>query len=337
VKAVVLVGGEGTRLRPLTETIPKPLVPLVDRPFLDQVLDHLARHGVHEVLLSSPYLESTFASFTRRRRGDPAVTWITEATPLGTGGAVANAARCLDAPFFVLNGDILTDLDLGALARFHRERGAAATLTLAAVEDARPFGLVSIDGGSRVLEFREKPTELVGGLVNAGTYVLDPSVLEGVPIGPPASIEREVFPALIASGAPVHGFVSNDYWMDLGTPEKYLRATFDVLEGKVGGLSFEAPFVDPSAQLSLRCHLGRWVVAGPLVRIAAYAEVEDSVLLAGCTVGQGARVRDSIVGPDASVGRGSTVNGAVLAEGAVVPAGADAEGARVRAGRVLGG
>ena len=334
-RAVVLVGGEGTRLRPLTETIPKPLIPLVDRPFLDHVLDHLARNGVHEVLLSSPYLESTFDAFIAGRGGDPSISWITEAFPLGTGGAVANAARDLDEAFLVCNGDILTDLDLTALVDFHREHSAAATITLSPVEDARAFGLVSVDQDGRVVEFREKPAEAVPGLVNAGTYVLDPAAVRGTPLDRAVSIERETFPRLIDEGASVYGFVSHQYWIDLGTPEKYLRATFDALEGRVGGLAYEAPHVEGTASLSLRAHLGRWVVIGPGATVADEAEIEDSVLLDGAVVERGGRVRDSIIGPRAVVGTGALVTGAVLAEGASIPANASTDGARVSAGLTL--
>jgi mannose-1-phosphate guanylyltransferase len=337
-KAVVLVGGEGTRLRPLTETIPKPLIPLVDRAFLHHVLDHLAAHGVDGVILSSSYLEPTFGPFLDQRRGiAPEVTWITEEAPLDTAGAIANAARHLDEAYLVLNGDILTDLDLTALVAFHRQRSAVATIALTPVEDARPYGLVAIDEVSRVREFREKPADLIPGTINAGTYVLEPEALRTVTPGERVNIEREVFPRLIAGGQPVFGYVSAAYWMDLGTPEKYLRATFDVLEGRVGGIAYPAaPYVDPSADVSLLAHLGRWVVAGPGVTIAGGAEVEDSVLLAGARVGEGARVRDSILGPRSSVGTGATLDGAVLAEGATVPDGSASAGARVRAGQVLG-
>jgi mannose-1-phosphate guanylyltransferase len=337
VKAVVLVGGEGTRLRPLTETIPKPLIPLVDRPFLDHVLDHLAAHRIDEALLSSPYLEDEFASFLRARRRGPRVTWITEPTPLGTGGAVANAGRDARDTFLVLNGDILTDLDLTSLVARHRRAGAIATIALASVADARPYGLVTLDQDGRVLEFKEKPVDEVSGLVNAGAYVLEPEAVRDVALNRAVSIEREVFPRLIDSGAHVHGFVSGDYWRDLGTPESYLRATFDALEGRVRGLSYPAPFVDPSARVSLRSHLGRWVVLGPGVQVGDGAEVEDSVLLAGAVVEEAARVRDSIVGPGARIGRGATLAGAVLAEGAVIRPGATAEGARVASGEVLEG
>jgi mannose-1-phosphate guanylyltransferase len=336
VKAVVLVGGEGTRLRPLTETIPKPLIPLVDRPFLDHVLDHLARHGVQEALLSSPYLEDAFRPVLDRRPTGPTVSWIPEPVPLGTGGAVANAARDLDDAFLVLNGDILTDLDLAALVTHHRRRGAVATITLSAVQDARPYGLVTMGTGDHVVEFREKPPDPGPGLVNAGTYVLEPEAVAGVALDRAVSIEREVFPGLIASGRMVSGFLSHAYWMDLGTPEKYLRATFDALEGRIAGLAYAAPHVEPSARVSLRSHLGRWVVVGGGAMIGEEAEVEDAVLLAGAVVERGARVRDSILGPNSRIGAGAVVVGAVLAEGAVVPAGSTSKGARVGAGDVLG-
>ncbi|HEV8421618.1 MAG TPA: NDP-sugar synthase [Actinomycetota bacterium] len=335
-KAVLLVGGEGTRLRPLTETIPKPLIPLVDRPFLGHVFDHLGRYGVEEVLLSSPYLEDVFAEFLARNTAGPTVKWIPEPTPLGTGGAVANAARDLEETFIVLNGDILTDLDLSALVAHHRTTGATATITLSSVVDARPYGLVTLDEEGRVQEFTEKPTEAVPGLVNAGTYVLEPNAIHGVPRDRPVSIEREIFPGLIASGAMVQAFVSQDYWMDLGTPEKYLQATFDALDGKIGGLQYAAPHVDPRAEISIRSHLGRWVVAGPGARIGAESLVEDSVLLAGAVVQDRAKVTESILGPGAMIGADSIVQGAVLAEGASIPPGTSSEGARVGAGQVFG-
>ena len=174
-KAVVLVGGEGTRLRPLTETVPKPLLPLVDRPILEHVLDHLVAHGVAEVVMSSPYLEETFHPFLEARGGRPAVTWVTEREPLGTGGAIVSVLdRLGDEPFLALNGDILTDLDLTAMLERHRSRGAAVTIALHRVEDARAFGLVATDPTGRVTEFREKPPDPIPGDINAGTYVLDP-------------------------------------------------------------------------------------------------------------------------------------------------------------------
>jgi mannose-1-phosphate guanylyltransferase len=334
-KAVVLVGGEGTRLRPLTETVPKPLLPILNRPFLHRVLDHLSQHGVHEVIASSSYLEPSFAAFIAERHGDPRVTWITEWQPLGTGGAIVNALPRVSGTFLVLNGDILTDLDLTELVRFHERRGAVATIALHHVEDARPFGLVAADSRGRVLEFREKPAEAIPGDINAGTYVLEPSAFDGWELGRAISIEREVFPTLIARGAPVYGFPSDSYWIDLGTPQNYLRAHFDVLEGKFAGMEVAAPFRPRTAVVDLEARLGRWVVLGEHAIVRARAEIEDSVLLDGVTVEEGAKVVESIVGPRAVIGPGATVVGSVLAEGARVDGTATLEGARVSAGRTV--
>jgi mannose-1-phosphate guanylyltransferase len=184
-------------------------------------------------------------------------------------------------------------------------------------------------------EFREKPADRVPGTINAGTYVLEPEALRSVVPGQRVNIEREVFPRLIEGGDPVYGYVGTAYWMDLGTPEKFLRATFDALDGRIAGLSYVAPHVDPTAEVSLLAHLGRWVVAGPGVAVGANAVVEDSVLLRGAVIEEGARVRDSIIGPRAVVGSNAVLEDAVLAEGATVPPGTSSSGARVRAGSVL--
>lgn len=318
-KAVVLVGGEGTRLRPLTETTPKPLIPLVDRPGLDHVLDHLARHGVHEVVLSSPYLEATFHPFIQAREGDPAITWITETEPLGTGGAIVNALPALgDEPFFALNGDILTDLDLTAMREAHEANGAAVSIALHHVEDARAFGLVETDGEGRVLAFREKPADPVPGDVNAGTYLLDPRVLAPWTAERAISIEREIFPDVIEAGHHVHGFLADAYWIDLGTPEKYLQAHFDLLGGLVADVDYVSPWVHPTADVDLRAHLGRRVTIGAESRIGPDAEVEDSVVHPGAAIAAGAHVDHSIVGPGAHVGEGVTLVGCVLGAGARV-------------------
>jgi mannose-1-phosphate guanylyltransferase len=338
VNAVVLVGGEGTRLRPLTETIPKPLVPLVDRPSLDHVLDHLVRHGVHHVVLSSSYLEETFRAFLQARRGDPVITWITETEPLDTGGAIVHALPHLDdEPFLAVNGDILTDLDLSAMRAFHVERSSAATIALHRVEDARPFGLVATDDDGRVLEFREKPSEPIGGDINAGTYLLDPAALRRWTGGTRMSIEREIFPELIADGTPVYGFLSDAYWLDLGTPDKYLRAHADLLDGLVvGEPAREAPCVEASALVERTARIGRHVVVGPDAVVEIGADVDESVVLRGARVEAGAVVRRSILGPGAVVGANARLRDAVLAEGAVVAPGADLADVRVSANQQVG-
>jgi mannose-1-phosphate guanylyltransferase len=334
-KAVVLVGGEGTRLRPLTETIPKPLVPLMDRASLDHVLDHLERHGVREVVLSSSYLEETFRAFIEGRGGDPAITWITETEPLGTGGAIVNALPALgsDGSFLALNGDILTDLDLTAMVAMHRERGAAATIALTHVDDARPYGLVPTEPDGRVIQFLEKPEHAVPGDVNAGTYVLEPSALSRW-VPETISIERDIFPAMIEAGDPVYGYVSDAYWIDLGTPEKYLQAHFDVLDGRVAlQRSYPAPFVADGAAVDGEARLGRHVAVSAGARVESRASVEESVVHGDAVVEAGSRVIGSILGPRAHVGAGAVVRGSVLAEGASVPSGASLDDARISAGQ----
>ncbi|HEX2030361.1 MAG TPA: NDP-sugar synthase [Actinomycetota bacterium] len=322
-KAVVLVGGEGTRLRPLTETIPKPLLPFMNRPFLDHVLDHLAGHGVDEVVLSSSYLESEFREYLEGRAARPAVTWITEERPLGTSGAVAGARDLLDETFFVLNGDVLSDLDLGSLLAFHRERRAVATIALHRVEDARPFGLVETADDGRVTAFREKPADPIPADINAGTYVLEPRALAAVPIGVAVSIERETYPALIEAGEPVFAMVAGGYWRDLGTPAAYLQAHMDALEGRVGGRTYPRPLLAGGARVDPSAEIGHDVVLGPEAAVGPRAKIVRSVVHRAATVGAEAVVEGAILGPRVAVGPGARVRGGVLAEGAVVERGAE--------------
>jgi mannose-1-phosphate guanylyltransferase len=309
-------------MRPLTETVPKPLLPMVDRPFLDHLLDRLAAHGVDGVVLSSPYLEGVFDPFLQTRAGrPPSIQWITESQPLGTGGAIANALDHLDDTFLVLNGDILTDLDLTAMIAFHRARGAVATISLAPVEDARPYGLVDVDPNARVRAFREKPNDPVAGTVNTGTYVLEPVALRGVSTSRAVSIETEVFPGLIKS--------KDVYWMDLGTPEKYLQATFDALEGRIQGLTYDAPFLGADVEVGAGAQVGPRAVLGPGTVLGGDAAVTDSVVFAGSRIEARARVVGSILGHAVHVGEDANVSRSILAEGAVVPPGAAARDVRV--------
>jgi mannose-1-phosphate guanylyltransferase len=329
-RAVVLVGGQGTRLRPLTETVKKELLPLVDREILHHTLDRLVRHGVHQVVMSSPYLEDSFAPFIESRAGDPTITWVTETEALDTGGAIVNSLDHVgDDPFVALNGDILTDLDVTAMAGFHEERGAVVTIALHRVEDVRAFGVVATDPGGRVTGFREKPAEPLPGDINAGTYILDPSALRSWRADRPISIEREIFPQLIDDGRAVFGFASDAYWRDLGTPEEYLQATFDLLDGKLAGATYPAPWIHPDASVDLRAHLGRHVAVSAEATIGPDAEVDDAVLHRASVVGAGSRVFRSIVGPGAKIGAGATAVDAVLGEGASIPAGLTLEAARV--------
>ena len=328
-RAVVLVGGEGTRLRPLTETTPKPLLPLVDRPILDHVLDHLVAHGVREVIMSSPYLEETFDPFIRSRGEDPSITWVTEREPLGTGGAIVSVLHLLgEEPFFALNGDILTDLDLGALHATHEARSASVTIALHAVDDARAFGLVETELDGRVTAFREKPSDPVPGDINAGTYLLEPGALRSWDRGTTISIETEIFPALIGMGVPVLGFLSDSYWLDLGTPAQYVQAHVDLLAGRFVGRSYEAPWIGPGAEIDPSASLAPSVAVGPGARVGPGASLETTVLLPGAAVEEGAALVRSVVGPGAVIGRGATLVDAVVGGELRVEAGERLEGER---------
>src|SRR3954470_75653 len=222
-QALILAGGEGTRLRPLTSTVPKPVVPLVDRPFIAFMIDWLRSHGVDDVVMSCGHL----ASGVRNVLGDGSalgvrLRYVEEPRPLGTGGALKYAEPLLEDRFLMLNGDVLTDLDLTAQIQQHERTGARATLALTPVEDPSAYGLVRTGEDGAVTEFVEKPApdQIDTNHISAGAYVLERSVLELLEPGQPASIEREVFPQLVGAG--LYGHVSSGYWMDIGTPERYL-------------------------------------------------------------------------------------------------------------------
>jgi len=332
VKAVVLVGGVGTRLRPLTLTLPKQVLPIVEIPMIERVLAYLATHGVDEAILSLGYLHGAFeALFPDRRAGGVRLAYAVEPEPLDTAGAIGFAAReaGVDERFLVVNGDILTDLDIGAMVAFHQRRGAQATIALAKVPDASAFGLVPVDERGRVSAFVEKPAQGGEGpsLVNAGTYVLEPSVLDHIPEGRRVSVEREVFPVLAATGS-LYGFESQEYWTDTGTPLQYLQAQLDLVSGRRPG----PPVVGARAVGN-----GVWFVGdadvvgilqGPAVigagaRVAADASVEGSVIGARSVVHPDARIHDSVLLPGAVVGANAVVSRSIVGRGATVGEGAE--------------
>jgi mannose-1-phosphate guanylyltransferase len=318
-QAIVLVGGEGTRLRPLTDDVPKPALTLVDRPFLAYMVEWLGTHGVTEAVLACGFLPDRL----REALGDGehegvTLTYVVEPDRRGTAGAIRFAAEALgerlEDRFLALNGDVLTDLDLTALLGAHEERGAAATIGLYGVEDSSVYGLVDCDAAGSVLAFTEKTGAAVPGEINAGAYVLERSVLDLIPAGRECSIEREVFPRLVGEGLCARRL--DGYWMDIGTPERYLQATWDILEGRVAtAVRPTAPglFVGAGAEVAEAARLGPRAVVSAGCRVEAGAEVVGSVLLDGCTVGAGAHVGGSILGAGAAVAPGSRVDDAILA------------------------
>jgi mannose-1-phosphate guanylyltransferase len=323
--AVILVGGEGTRLRPLTERTPKPMLPLAGRPLLAFTFDHLRRHGVERAVLSCGYLPTQIEEHFGGDADGLALEYRIEPEPLGTGGAIRFGANGISKTFFALNGDSLRAADLDALLAFHRERGAKATILLTPVPDPSRYGLVRLADGGRVEGFLEKPRpeEIDTDLINAGLYVLEPEVLELVPPGRAVSIERDVFPRLVEEGT-VHGLALPGYWLDVGTPESYLQAHRDVLERSVEtgvGEALGAAYVsvDPSATVSPTARLVPPVLVGADATIGPDARVGSlAVIGAGASVGERAVVEDAVVGARARVGTGTHVHGSLLAEGAEV-------------------
>ena len=324
-QAIILVGGEGTRLRPLTADVPKPALTLVDRPFLAYMIEWLAGYGVTEVVLACGFLPGVLReALGDGERAGARIRYVAEPEPRGTAGAIRFAADelgdDLDDRFLALNGDVLTDLDLSALVRAHEAQGARATIALHPVEDSSAYGLVRTGEGGEVLEFTEKTGEAVPGEVNAGMYVLERSVLDPIPPGENVSIERDIFPRLVGEG--LCGLRLDGYWMDIGTPERYLQASWDILEGRVQTrVEPTAPgtLVAPDAALA-GAAVGPRAVIGPGCRVGAGAEVNDSVLLDGCAIGEGARVSKSILAPGVKVDPGAFLDGAVVGRDERVPA-----------------
>jgi NDP-sugar pyrophosphorylase family protein len=313
-KALILAGGFGTRLRPLTLTRPKHLLPIVNRPHIEHVFDLLQRHGVHEVVLLTSYLAETFDDTVAGASARGLSVEVThEPEPLGTAGAIKNAEAFLgDESFLVFNGDVLSDIDLGAVLQFHRAKDSETTIVLTPVEDPSAFGVVPTDDDGRVQAFIEKPPpgEAPTNYINAGIYVLEPSVLGRIPAGEVWSAERQLFPGLVAEGASVYAVGSDAYWMDIGTPQKYLDANIDALAGRYR--CAEVPLPGPGT-----------VVRAQDADVATGAQVSDACLGRGSSVGAGAIVERSVLLPGAEVGPGARVVGSILGENAIVAPGAE--------------
>ena len=345
-QAVILVGGEGKRMRPITSRTPKPVTPLVERPFIAYILDNLVRHGVERAIFSSGYLaEAIEAAIGDGSAYGLRVDYVREAEPLGTAGAIANCADVLDdGPLFVFNGDVLSDVDLTAMAAAHAARRGAATICLTEVEEPSRYGLVLLNEDHLVTEFIEKPSTWLGpALINAGVYVLDREVLDLVPRGVEFSIERGVFPRLAGDEA-LYGFTDAGYWRDIGTPESYLEAHFDVLEGAVRTAVSEqldtrdlyvalsakvAPdallvppvFVGDGAVVEAGSRVGPRSVLGAGARVQRGARVSESVIQAGSVIGAHAHVERSVLVRAAKVGANARLVDAVLGEACYVAAG----------------
>ena len=326
-QAVILVGGQGTRLRPLTLTVPKPMLPLMNRPFLEFQINLCLRHGVKDIVLSTAYKPDVFESyFGDGSRLGVRLTYVTEDEPLDTCGAVKNVERYIDDTFLVFNGDVLTDLDLTNLIAFHREKKGKATLYLTRVEDPTAYGLVPLDHRGRINEFLEKPSweEVVTDLINAGTYVLEPELLDRVPDGECFSFERQLFPGLLEDGIPMYGFPSDAYWMDIGTPAKYLQAHYDILNRRMP-FDFSGEEIKPSVwagegvEISPEAAVFGPTVIGPGCRIGPHALVSSNCVLgADCVLEEGAHLEGAVLHNGCRIGAESVLRQCVLSSGVVI-------------------
>lgn len=321
-QAIVLVGGEGTRLRPLTYGTPKPMVPIMNVPFLARTLERLYAAEIRDVILAAGYMPKSIVDyFGDGSRLGMKVTYAIEETPLGTAGALKNVEPYITGPFFVLNGDIFTSLDLTAMRRFHEEKGGMGCLHLIRVDDPSAFGCIAHDPNGRITAFIEKPPkdEAPTDEINAGTYLLEREILSLIPGGRNVSIERETFPKAIADGKALYAYTTGDYWIDLGRPEQYLAAHRDVLSGTMPLLV--EPGISGDGSEVLRGHPG---VVPPVhadadVVVDASATVGPNVVLGrGCSIGASAVIRESVLWECVSVGAGAVIEEAILASNVTV-------------------
>lgn len=323
-KAVILVGGLGTRLRPLTCNTPKPMIPLANQPFIEAMLLRLRDQGVKEVILAVQYLADRFqATLGDGSRLGLKIHIIEEPEPRGTAGAVKNVEHMLDDTTFVLNGDVMTDLDLRSMLTFHREKESKVTVSLTPVDDPTQFGLVEMDREGRVKRFLEKPRaeDITTNLINAGTYVIEPEVFRYVPPGEFYMFERGLFPVLLQTGDPMFGFPSRAYWTDIGKPQTYLEVNQDILIGRVqypicGKQIADRIWVEENVDIHKSAQIVGPVVLGQGVTIGRGAQIiGPTVIGARCQIGADADIERAVLWEDNRIEDGVMLRSCVLGRG----------------------
>ena len=323
-KAILLVGGEGTRLRPLTYTIVKAMVPILNKPFIEYIFRYLSSHKIREIILAMGYKPDCITDYF----GDASqlgtkLIYSVETEPLGTAGAVKNAEKYIDEAFFVMNGDIFTDLDLTEMLRFHRNKNAKVTIALTPVDDPTRFGVVETDATQRVTRFVEKPKpeQITSNMINAGVYIIEHEILNRVPQGKRCMFERDVFSALLSEGEPVFGYTTDAYWIDTGTPEQYLQLNRDLMFGKSVQVDFgsdeirinEGASVNPQAKLT-----------GPILvdadcSVGEDAQIKGPVAIGtGCTIKDGAIIENSILWQNVTIGERATLKDCIVASNSYI-------------------
>jgi mannose-1-phosphate guanylyltransferase len=343
-KAIILVGGEATRLRPLTPNTPKAMLPVLNIPFLTHVIRRLSSHGISDIILTQSHFAKAISDhFGEGKEMGVRLSYVIEETPMGTAGAAKNSEALLDEPFLVLNGDVFTDLDDTAMTAFHREKNARVTIALTPVADPTSYGLVETDSEGRVLRFLEKPRpdQITTNMINAGTYVMEPEVLDWIPARTKFSFERELFPRLLERGEPVYAYASDAYWIDMGTPENYFQLHKDLLKGRSSQhdpgeghqpvIIGEGSTIDPDTEIEgpvvidRNCVIERGVkIRGPVVIgsgsiISEDCRIESAVIWQQVRVEPRVNLKDTIVAHHCHLEAGCRLEKAVLGDHVTVP------------------
>ena len=357
-KALILVGGLGTRLRPLTINTPKAMMPVLNKPFMAHVVDQLIEHDVNEVIFTRGHLAGQMELYFRESYKGCKVMFVDEDRPLGTAGGIKNCERYLDSTFFALNGDVFSTIDLSSMLRLHRANNAIATIALTPVDNPSAFGLVETEQNGRIKRFVEKPKpdEITTDLINAGCYILEPEVFKYIKPNTNTSIERETFQLLLKNHSPFYAFVDrNSYWIDMGNRDKYFQFNVDILSGRCrcsstppsGVRIGDGTIIDPSAMITGNVVLGENCCIGPGAKmigpviigdcctIGQESRIQDSVLWSGVDLGNGDVVTDSIIADKCLIAPGNRISASALADGVYTPSDYSLSGSQVWPGTVL--
>ncbi len=323
-KSIILIGGFGTRLEPLTVTRPKTMVPVLNRPFLELIIQRLRDCGIKDIVLSLGHLPDCIIDyFGNGSKLGVNLQYVVEDKPLGTGGGIKNAQKYLDETFLVVNGDVFTDINITKMTDFHTNKNALATIALIPVNDPSRYGVIEADETGRVKKFLEKPGihEITTALINAGLIIMEPSILDYIPNNKKFSYEKELFPALIDNNKPIYSFASSDYWIDIGKPEKYFQLNTDLLKGQsvqYQPQSSSAIYVDPDAKIGNNVHLSGTVVIGPGSIIGDNCRINDCILWENSFIGWNSVLDSSIIANDCHIGSDCCINQSVIGSNVVI-------------------
>jgi mannose-1-phosphate guanylyltransferase len=320
-KSIILVGGEGTRLRPLTYSVVKSMVPVANKPFIEHAIARLAQHNINDIVLAMGYKpDSIFEYFGKKSGMNVKLTYSLEEKPLGTAGAVKHASRHIDETLFVLNGDVFSDIDYTDMLNFHRRNKAQVTIALTHVDDPTKFGVVETNENGRVKRFTEKPKweDVTSHWINAGVYIMEPGVVDYIPEDVFYMFEKGVFPGMLEKGEPVYAYASDAYWIDMGTPDKYHQLNNDILSGKcISSLHKAMPLISgPGTKIHTTAHISGPLLTGAGCIIEENAGLEGPVILGnGCQIKKGARISNSILWDNIIVGEKASITNSIVASG----------------------